>query len=528
MTTEDQTPVIEFLSRPATHGGAPVERIETHASIVFLAAGLAYKLKRAVRFDYLDFSSAERRRASCEAEVRLNQRTAPSLYRGVVSVTRETDGSYALAGGGTPEEWLVVMNQFPQEALLDRIAGNGALPLEIMSPLADAIVRLHASAECRPDHGGRAGMTWVIEGNAAGLREFGGSIFDRALVERVATKTRAELDRRAALLEERRASGYVRHCHGDLHLRNIVLLDGRPTLFDGVEFNDEIACTDVLYDLAFLLMDLWHRELPRHANAVWNRYLAESGELTGLALLPLFLSCRAAVLAKTSATAGSLQSEPVRREALERRAREYLALADRFLAPVTPAVVAIGGLSGSGKTTVAIDLAPFLGAAPGAIVLRSDEIRKRLCGVPLLRRLGPEGYSPLVTRRVYRTLIERAGLVVRQGQSVIADAVFARPLDRQGIERAARAAAVPFTGVWLDAPDAVLIGRATARQQDASDADAAVIRRQRSEGTGPIAWQRLDASLPLARVSATAAREIALTPRAAHPPLTPRAAGSSR
>jgi aminoglycoside phosphotransferase family enzyme/predicted kinase len=527
MTTEDQTPVIEFLSRPATHGNASVERIETHASIVFLAAGLAYKLKRAVRFDYLDFSSAERRRAFCEAEVRLNQRMAPSLYRGVVSVTRETDGSYALGGGGTPEDWLVVMNQFPQQALLDRIAENGALALEIMSPLADAIVRLHASAECRPDHGGRAGMAWVIEGNAAGLREFGG-IFDRALVERVARKTRAELDRRAALLEQRRASGYVRHCHGDLHLRNIVLLDGGPTLFDGVEFNDEIACTDVLYDLAFLLMDLWHRELPRHANAVWNRYLAESGQLTGLALLPLFLSCRAAVLAKTSATAGSLQTDPVRREALERSAREYLALADRFLAPATPAVVAIGGLSGSGKTTVAIDLAPFLGAAPGAIVLRSDEIRKRLCGVPLLRRLGPEGYSPLVTRRVYRTLIERAGLVVGQGHTVVADAVFARPLDRQRIESAARAAAVPFTGVWMDAPDPVLIGRASARQQDASDADAAVIRRQRSEGTGPIAWQRLDASLPLARVSATAARVIASTPRTAHPPLTPRAAGSSR
>ena len=173
MITEDQSEVIDFLAAPATYGGGSVERIETHASIVFLAGERAYKLKRAVKFDYLDFSTSERRRAMCEAEVRLNQRTAPMLYRGVSAVTRQSDGSYALAGNGTPVDWVVEMNRFPQEALFDRLAAAGVLGLELMPALAAELAAFHRSAGHRPDHGGRAGMAWVIEGNASGFAEFG-------------------------------------------------------------------------------------------------------------------------------------------------------------------------------------------------------------------------------------------------------------------------------------------------------------------------------------------------------------------
>ncbi len=203
------------------------------------------------------------------------------------------------------------------------------------------------------------------------------------------------------MLDARRQSGFVRQCHGDLHLRNIVLLDGRPTLFDGVEFNDEIACTDVFYDLAFLLMDLWRRQLPRHANVVMNRYLSETGDADGLSLLPLFLSCRAAVRAKTSATAARLQSDAGQRESLQSLARQYLAMAGELLHPPRPSLIAIGGFSGSGKSTLALSLAPHVGAVPGAVVLRSDEIRKRLSGVSPLEHLDASGYSPLVNERVY-------------------------------------------------------------------------------------------------------------------------------
>ena len=295
-----------------------------------------------------------------------------------------------------------------------------------MSPLAAAIADFHKSAEHRSDHGGKAGMSWVIEGNAAGFAEFGRSCLDPSAAYRVTDAACRELDRRAEMLERRRESGFVRQCHGDLHLRNIVLLDGRPTLFDGVEFNDEISCTDVFYDLAFLLMDLWRRRLPRHANTVWNRYLVETADFDGVSLLPLFLSCRAAVRAKTSATAAQLQRDAQRRSELEGMAREYLAMAEQLLHPPHPCLVAVGGFSGSGKSTLALGLAPSVGAVPGALVLRSDETRKRLCGVPPLQRLGPEGYSSHVSERVYSTLAEQAGRVLRAGHSVVVDAVYAR------------------------------------------------------------------------------------------------------
>ena len=173
MITEDQTDVVEFLAAPSTHGTATVERIDTHSAIVFLAGERAYKLKRAVRFDYLDFSTSERRRAMCDAEVRLNRRTAPDIYRGVVPITREPDGALALGGSGAPIDWVVEMNRFAQEALFDRLAAAGRLDLELMPPLAAAIAEFHGVAEPRTDHGGKPGMAWVIEGNAAGFAEYG-------------------------------------------------------------------------------------------------------------------------------------------------------------------------------------------------------------------------------------------------------------------------------------------------------------------------------------------------------------------
>jgi aminoglycoside phosphotransferase family enzyme/predicted kinase len=508
MITEDQTAVIAFLAAPSTHLGSNVERIDTHASVVFLAGTRAYKLKRAVRFDYLDFSTPELRRALCEAEVRLNRRTAPALYRGVVAVTRQRDGSLALGGDGPPVDWLVEMNRFPQDALFDRLASAGALHLELMPPLAAAIAAFHMSAAHRADHGGRTGMRWVIEGNAAGFATFGRTCLDPSVSSRVTADAGRELDRCAEILERRRESGFVRQCHGDLHLRNIVLLEGRPTLFDGVEFNDEISCTDVMYDLAFLLMDLWRRRLPLHANAVCNRYLAETADFDSVSLLPLFLSCRAAVRAKTTATAAELQNDAQRRGQLQALAREYLAMADQLLRPPGPSLIAVGGLSGSGKSTLAAALAPHIGAVPGAVVLRSDEVRKRLCGVSPLEPLGREGYSSQMSERVYATMAEHAAAIVRGGHSVMVDAVFARAADRQVIERVAATSSVPFLGLWLEAPEQDLIARTEQRRHDPSDADASIVRMQRVQDTGRIRWRRIDASRPAPSVLSCAADRV--------------------
>ena len=494
MITQDQSEIVSFLASPATHAGARVECIETHGSIVFLAGTHAWKLKRAVQYDYLDFSTVERRKAMCEAEVRINRRTAAAVYRGVVAVTRESDGSLALGGSGAPVDWLVEMTRFDQEGLFDRLAARGALDLTLMSPLATAIARFHEGAERRSDHGGVAGTAWVIDGNAAGFAEHGAETLDQGACADLTRAAREELGRHGSLLDARRDGGFVRRCHGDLHLRNIVLLDGRPTLFDAIEFDDEIACIDVFYDLAFLLMDLSRQHLSRHANAVLNGYLAEAADLGALPLLPLFLSCRAAVRAKTSTTAAALQTDQQRRRELQDLSRDYLAMALRLLQPSPACLIAVGGLSGSGKSTLAMAIAPLIGATPGGVVVRSDETRKRLCGVDPLQRLGVEGYTADVTRRVYATVAQRARDVIGVGHAAIVDAVFARPADRDAIERVATEAHVPFVGIWLEAPEPVLLARSEQRQLDASDADATVIREQLARGTGGIAWHRIDGS----------------------------------
>ena len=494
MITEDQSSVIAFLGSPAAHAGTAVERIDTHASMVFLAGERAWKLKRAVRYDYLDYSTADRRRAMCEAEVRINRRTARALYRGVAAVTRQADGGLAIGGAGTPVDWLVEMTRFDQSALFSRLAEAGLLPLHLMGPLAHAVATFHRAADSRENRGGWDAMRRVIDGNAAGLRDEGASVLDPMRCSRLANRTRFVLDCSGMLLDQRRDDGLVRHCHGDLHLRNIVLLDGEPTLFDAIEFNDDISSIDVLYDLAFLLMDLWRLRLPHHANVVWNRYLADTGDLDGVRLMPVFLSCRAAVMAKTTATAANLQIDTSRRLELQALANDCLLIAEAALEPPAPRLIAVGGLSGSGKSTLAMDLAPSLGAVPGAVVIRSDEIRKKLCGVDPLDRLGPEGYTDAMSRRVYATLMEQADKVVRAGYTAIADAVFAESGHRDAVQHVAARAGVPFVGLWLEAPESVLISRVEGRGPDVSDAGSEVIRRQLAYRVDSLRWHRLDAS----------------------------------
>ena len=505
MSIDEQRDVVTFLSTPHAYGvESSIERIDTHISIVWLAGDRAFKLKRAVRFDYVDFSTLELRRLACEAEVRLNRRTAPTLYRGVTAVTREADGGLAIGGCGVPVEWLVEMARFDQETLFDRLAERGRLDISLMEGLATAIVALHAGASLRTDHGGRAGMTWVVDGNAIGFSEQGAGVLDAASCAQLVAESRSAVARCAARLDARRRGGLVRECHGDLHLRNICLLDGAPTLFDAIDFNDEISCVDVLYDLAFVLMDLWRRDLRRHANVAFNHYIGRTGDIDALCLMPLFLSCRAAVRAKTSATAAHVQQDATARATLEVAARRYLELAQAFLHPSGACLVAIGGFSGAGKSTLARGLAPDLGAAPGALIARSDVLRKPLLGVPPLTRLGADGYTAAVTRDVYHLIARRAEAALAAGHAVVADAVFANADDRRDIEAVARRAHVPFVGLWLDAPAELLAQRISDRAVDASDATGAVLDLQCRVGTGRLDWHRIDGSVNAERVLGSA------------------------
>ncbi len=308
----------------------------------------------------------------------------------------------------------------------------------------------------------------------------------------------------AILLDRRRAEGKVRHCHGDLHLRNICLLDGKPTLFDGIEFSDDIADIDVLYDLAFLLMDLRHREHNDLGNLVFNRYLDRTDDADGLAALPLFLSLRAAIRAHVTAAAAMRQtgsattSEP---------ARSYLALARDLLRPRQPSLIAIGGVSGTGKSSLARAVAPELGPVPGARMVHTDVIRKRLSGTTPETRLPPEAYRREMNDRVYQTLYAEAEQALRAGYAVIADAVFLLPAERAAIAGIAEAVGVPFTGIWLEAPPELLARRIAARSGDASDATVDVMRQQLGHDPGTIEWRRLDAAKEIADL-ATATRSI--------------------
>src|SRR5262245_60860365 len=281
MSGDDQGAVIAFLSDPATYGVAAVERIETHASVVFLAGDRAYKLKRAIRFSYLDYSTPALREQYCRAELALNRRTAPSLYEAVRPVTREAAG-FAFGGPGPVVDWVVVMRRFDQDTLFDRLAERAALTGPLVLDLAGQIARFHAAAEVDADAGGLAGMRETVKINADNLAAAATDVFDTADVARLTATTDAALARVAETLESRRREGRVRWCHGDLHLRNICLVDGRPTLFDCIEFSRLIACIDVLYDLAFLLMDLHGRGLDQASNAIFNRYLDLRDESDGL------------------------------------------------------------------------------------------------------------------------------------------------------------------------------------------------------------------------------------------------------
>lgn len=495
MVTEDQSEVVAFLLRPGTHGPeAPrVDHIETHSAMVFLAGDRALKLKRAVLYDFLDFSTIERRRQCCEAEVAINQRVAPGIYRGVVAVTRDADGGLALGGPGAAVEWLVDMTRFDDGALADRLAERGALTVMAMGALAQAVAAFHDGANRRADRGGAAGMQWVVDGNRRAFDAFGDAVFPDPGRARLVRDTARALDNGAAHLDRRRDSGYVRQCHGDLHLGNVVVLDGVPTPFDAVEFSDDISAIDVVYDLAFLLMDLWHRALPHHANVALNEYLRHTRDLESLALLPLFLSCRAAVRAKTNATAATLSHDAAARRPLVATARQYLDLAQTFLAPPGPVLVAVGGRSGSGKSTAAAALAFTIGAAPGALYLRSDLIRKDLCGVAPLTRLPAAAYTADVTARVYARLCHDAAVALAAGHAVVCDGVFGEAWERSALDDVARESGVPFVPVWLDAPDATLRARVAARRDDVSDATEAVIERQAAY-VPPAAWMRVDAS----------------------------------
>ena len=512
------TEVAAFLGRAATHrlAEAPI-RIDTHAAAVFLAGPLAYKIKRPVRFPFLDFTTLAAREAACRREIAVDRPIAPQIYRRVVAITREADGRLMIGGAGAPVEWAVEMNRFDETATLDRVVARGPLDPALVDAFAANVARMQARARRREAAPWIADLGRYLDQNAEAFAARP-DLFAPAAVAALERRARERLAELGDLLEVRGRLGFVRLGHGDLHSGNVAVIDGEAQPFDAIEFDDAIATGDILYDAGFLVMDLADRGDRAAARRFLDRLIVEATrreaearvargapagaetiaatlleQIDGLAALDLFLSIRAALRAKIAA-ARAVGLEGPARAAAEDEARRFFAAALDHLAPATPRLVAIGGLSGAGKTRVAVGAAPWLAPSPGAIVLRSDEIRKLVAGVTATTRLGPEHYTAEASAPVFDLLYRAAARALAAGRSVIVDSVAATPTGRARLAEIAARAEVPFTGIWLDVDEAVATARVGARRGDASDADAAVVHRQRGYDLGAIDWPRIDAN----------------------------------
>lgn len=499
MDIHDQSEAIAFLSTPATYGETEaVKVIETHISLVFLIDGRAYKLKRAVKLPYVDFSTYDLRLHYCRREVELNARATPDLYLGIRRITREPDGRLVFDGTGEAIDVVVEMNRFAQHDLFDRMASEGRLYGALMRRTAEMIAGVHARAPIIHDGSGSANMAGVLDINEAGFAT--SHVFDADATARLTDAFRQALAKHADRMDRRELADKVRLCHGDLHLRNLFMSPAGPRMFDCIDFNDQIATVDVLYDLAFLLMDLWHRGFAEFANIVANRYLDISRDDDGFALLPFFMAVRAAVRAHVSAT--QIEEGADAGMALTHSAKAYFTFAGSLLCDLSPRLVAIGGLSGSGKSTLADALAPRLSGPPGARILESDRIRKAMFGVAPEDRLPVEAYRPEVSRSVYADLTARAKLILSDGGTVLVDAVFDREDDRNRVQSIAETLGVPFTGLWLDADPQLLATRVRTRPQGTSDATLDVLQMQLVRDLGSMRWQRIDTGRPMSEVLA--------------------------
>ncbi len=483
--TAGQEAILAFLGRRGN-----VKRVDTHISIVFLEGDRVLKIKRAIRLPFLDYSTLEKRKRACEEELAVNKRYAPKIYRRVVPITRGPDGLH-VGGNGEIIEWAVEMARFDEQRTFDHLAGHGIITPELADALADAMLAAHRGAIVSDGASWLASMAGLINRNSDKFRSR--SFLVRDEVESLHGSSHRALSDNLALLEQRAAAGLVRRCHGDAHLGNIALIDGAPVLFDAIEFDPVIATTDVLYDLAFPLMDLVHFDAAVAANRLFNRYLLPSWRQNadGLRLLPLFLSIRSAVRAHVLFTRHEQSTGDL---AALTQARSYFALALRLIAPSKPSLIAVGGRSGTGKTMLARSISAALGPPPGAVVLRTDVIRKDLFGVDPLTALPEAAYTADVNERVYRTMLARGDTLLKQGVSVIFDAAFLRWDERALVPAVASARGAHFCGLFLDAPSHIRIQRIASRGPDASDAGRDVALRQDSFDIGVLDWRVVDAS----------------------------------
>jgi uncharacterized protein len=496
---------IADLLRPSAydHPVEDVRLIETHISWVLLTGEYAYKIKKPVDFGFLDFSTLEKRREYCEQELYLNRRLAPVLYLDVVAITRR-DGRALFAAGVTDEseviEYAVKMRQFPQSAQLDNMLALGELKPLQMDEIADMVARFHrgvAIAGGDTRWGSPEQVYAPVEENFHQIRQRPGAGNHSELLDELENWSRTNFIRLESVFEQRKQHGFVRECHGDMHLRNMLWLDGEPLAFDCIEFNPCLRWIDVLSEVAFLVMDLQDREQPSLAQRFLNHYLENTGDYAGLQVLPFYLVYRAMVRAKVDAIRAAQQGIDATEKASARREHlSYLRLAHGYTQKAKTRLLITRGLSASGKSTVSQQLMMFT----GYIRVRSDVERKRLFDIDTRTHAGAgieSGiYNEEATRATYARLAELAAAVLAAGYSVIIDAAFLHGWQRQLFRQLAADSGVPYIILDVFASPDSLRGRIKQRSGDVSDADLQVLEHQLAN-TAPLDHSELQYAVPV-------------------------------
>ncbi len=477
--------LIESLLQPRAypHPADPIELLETHISWVLLAGKYAYKIKKPVRLEFLDYSTLEQRRELCAKELRLNRRLAPELYLDAPAVCG-TDEVPMIDGNGEPIEFAVRMRRFPQEALLSRLIASDSLRPEQIDLLARKVAEFHASiAIAGPEtpFGDPQSIRQQALDNLDALARVPGRPLARQLAE-LRQWTDDQSERLRERLTERRGQGFVRECHGDLHLGNMVWLNDRIVLFDGIEFNESLRWIDVQSDAGFVAMDLMDRGRVDYARRFINGYLEQTGDYAGAAVLPFYVVCRALVRAKVAGIRmGQTEADDAARDSAAAELRTYVDLAVRYTRQGGPVLAITHGVSGSGKTT---GTQPLI-EQRGMIRIRSDVERKRLFGLQPTEsaadRVGEGIYSAEASRRTYERLADAAAAVIAAGYPTAIDATFLQRRQRERFRRLADDLGVPFEIHTFKADPQILAARLEQRRRagaDASDADASILQHQ--------------------------------------------------
>ncbi len=486
------------LGKGFAHEVSGIDVIETHISWVVLTGPFAYKIKKPVNLGFVDFLTLSRREFCCHEELRLNRRLAPQLYRGVVEICGTAEDPI-VAGTGEPIEFAIQMEQFSQENLLSRCLSEGRLTTHHIDSLADEIADFHARVAIAESKGEFGTPRRVLEPVNENFRHLVATTDDpdtKATLHHLQDWSKTEFERLRDTFVGRRESGFVRECHGDMHLGNMILDDKQVVIFDCIEFNDDLRWIDVLSEVAFCVMDLEDRGVPEFGHRLLNRYLERTGDYAGLVVFRFYSAYRALVRAKVAALrCHQAGITPVEQDSLRAESASYLELGSKYAVPSPPALVITHGFSGSGKTTGTQEVVD----AFGAVRIRSDVERKRLYGACDSSNDTSGLYSQDATTTTYNELARLADLLIQAGYTTVIDATFLSKSHRMQFCEIADKHDVEFRILDFQASNATMADRIEQRKQaqtDASDADVQVLRNQ-IESHEPLDSDELNWTIPV-------------------------------